>query len=170
MSKNKISQNLEKINWRIGENKFEKRSHEWINSYKTLFHSSVNIYLPYFLIFSGHQGFKCIYHNFSAWETEIKFKYMQLLTFTWSRDTIIIQLCFKETWFTQRFVSSMYRKHWKSCVGFQLFGQIGLIWAVQLKKYETAPNFIQLTQNLTSNCLLIYENLPVFTSSCMMWS
>ena len=61
-------------------------------SYKTLFHSSVNIYLPYFLIFSGHQGFKCIYHNFSAWETEIKFKYMQLLTFTWSRDTIIIQL------------------------------------------------------------------------------
>ena len=25
---------------------------------------------------------------------------------------------------------------------------------VQLNKYETAPNFIQLTQNLTSNCLL----------------
>ena len=32
------------------------------------------------------------------------------------------------TW--QRFVSSTYRKHWKSCVGFQLFRQIKLIWAV----------------------------------------
>jgi hypothetical protein len=26
---------------------------------------------------------------------------------------------------------------------------------LQLDKYETAPNFIQLTQNLTSDCLLI---------------
>ena len=26
---------------------------------------------------------------------------------------------------------------------------------LQLNKYETAPNFIQLSQNLTSNCLLI---------------
>ena len=26
---------------------------------------------------------------------------------------------------------------------------------VQLNKYETAPNFIQLSQNLTSDCLLI---------------
>ena len=26
---------------------------------------------------------------------------------------------------------------------------------VQLNKYETDPNFIQLNQNLTSNCLLI---------------
>ena len=29
-SKKKDKQNLEKINWRIGENKFEKRSHEWV--------------------------------------------------------------------------------------------------------------------------------------------
>ena len=26
---------------------------------------------------------------------------------------------------------------------------------LQLNKYETAPNFIQLSQNLTSDCLLI---------------
>ena len=26
---------------------------------------------------------------------------------------------------------------------------------VQLKQYETAPNFIQLTQNLTSDCWLV---------------
>ena len=37
---------------------------------------------------------------------------------------------------------------------------------VQLNKYETAPNFIQLTQNLTSDCLFV--DLAVFTSSCMM--
>ena len=28
-------------------------------------------------------------------------------------------------------------------------------WAIQLNKYEPASNFIQLTQNLTPNCLLI---------------
>ena len=38
---------------------------------------------------------------------------------------------------------------------------------LQLNKYETASNFIQLNQNLTSDCLLIQLNLPVFTSSCM---
>ena len=26
---------------------------------------------------------------------------------------------------------------------------------IQLNKYESGPNFIQLTQNLTSDCLLI---------------
>ena len=40
----------------------------------------------------------------------------------------------------------------------------------QLNKYETAPNFIQLSQNLTSDCLLISVLLPVFTSFCMVWS
>ena len=34
---------------------------------------------------------------------------------------------------------------------------------VQLNKYETAPNFIQFSQNLTSDCLLIQLNFPVFT-------
>ena len=29
------------------------------------------------------------------------------------------------------------------------------IFVVQLNKYETAPNFIQSIQNLTSDCLLI---------------
>ena len=33
--------------------------------------------------------------------------------------------------------------------------QTGKSTEVQLNKYETAPNFIQLTQNLTSDCLLI---------------
>ena len=33
---------------------------------------------------------------------------------------------------------------------------------VQLDKYETAPNFIQLNLNMTSDCLLIYLNFPVF--------
>ena len=40
--------------------------------------------------------------------------------------------------------------------------------AVQLNKYETAPNFIQLSQNLTSDCLLISVFLPVFTRFCIM--
>ena len=31
----------------------------------------------------------------------------------------------------------------------------------QLNKYETAPNFIQLNQNLTWDCLLIQLNLLV---------
>ena len=41
---------------------------------------------------------------------------------------------------------------------------------LQLNKYETAPNFIQLIQNLTWDCLLISVYLPVFTSFCMMCS
>ena len=32
---------------------------------------------------------------------------------------------------------------------------------IQLNKYETAPNFIQLSQNLTLDCLLISVDLPV---------
>ena len=36
------------------------------------------------------------------------------------------------------------------------------IQVVQFNKYETAPNFIQLSQNLTSDCLLISVFLPVF--------
>ena len=39
---------------------------------------------------------------------------------------------------------------------------------LQLKEYETAPYFIQLSQNLTSYCLLISVHLPVFTDFCMM--
>ena len=39
---------------------------------------------------------------------------------------------------------------------------------VQLNEYETVPYFIQLSQNLTSDCLLISVYYPVFTSSCMM--
>ena len=39
-----------------------------------------------------------------------------------------------------------------------------------LMKYETAPYSIQLSQNLTSDCLLISVFLPVFTSVCMIWS
>ena len=39
---------------------------------------------------------------------------------------------------------------------------------IQLNKYETAPNFIQLNQNFTLDCLLIYLNFPLFPSSCMM--
>ena len=35
-------------------------------------------------------------------------------------------------------------------------------------KHETAPNSFQLCQNLTSDCLLIQLNFPVFTRSCMM--
>ena len=30
-----------------------------------------------------------------------------------------------------------------------------LRYRIQIKKYETAPNFIQLNQNLISDCLLI---------------
>jgi hypothetical protein len=35
---------------------------------------------------------------------------------------------------------------------------------VQLNRYETAPYFFLLNQNLTRNCLLISVNYPVFTS------
>ena len=38
---------------------------------------------------------------------------------------------------------------------------------IQLNKYETAPNFIQLSQNLTLDCLLISVFFPVFPSFCM---
>ena len=38
---------------------------------------------------------------------------------------------------------------------------------IQLKKYDTAPKFIQLSQNLTSDCLLISVSFPVFPSFCM---
>ena len=34
---------------------------------------------------------------------------------------------------------------------------------LQLNEYETAPNFIQLSQKLTLECLLIQLNFPVFT-------
>ena len=40
-----------------------------------------------------------------------------------------------------RFVSSTYRKHWKSCVSFQLSGQIRLIWAVRYY----SPNWKQFS-------------------------
>ena len=33
----------------------------------------------------------------------------------------------------------------------------------QLNEYETAPYFLQLSQKLTSDCLLIYNFLPEFT-------
>ena len=39
---------------------------------------------------------------------------------------------------------------------------------VQLNQYETAPYFLQLGENLTLDCLLIYLNFPEFPSSCMM--
>jgi hypothetical protein len=41
---------------------------------------------------------------------------------------------------------------------------------VQLNEYETVLHFLQLSQNLTWDCLLISVNLPVFTSFCMMCS
>jgi hypothetical protein len=37
-----------------------------------------------------------------------------------------------------------------------------------VNEYETAPYFIQLSQNLTFDCLLISVYLPVFTDFCMM--
>ena len=36
-------QNLEKINWRIVENKYEKRSHEWVVEFSFLFISGSKI-------------------------------------------------------------------------------------------------------------------------------
>ena len=48
-----------------------------------------------------------------------------------------------------------------------VFGNIELIM-IQLNDYETVPYFHQLSQNLTSDCLLILVFLPVFTSFCMI--
>ena len=39
---------------------------------------------------------------------------------------------------------------------------------IQFNEYETAPIFIQLSQNVTLDCLLISVFLPVFTSFCMI--
>ena len=41
---------------------------------------------------------------------------------------------------------------------------------LQLNKYETAPYFLQLSQKLTLDCLLISVYLHVFTSFCIMCS
>ena len=43
----------------------------------------------------------------------------------------------------------------------EAFANLAQCIFLQLNKYETAPNFIQLSQNLTSNCLLISVFLPV---------
>ena len=39
---------------------------------------------------------------------------------------------------------------------------------LQINKNETAPHFIQLSQNLTSDCLLTSVYLLVFTSFCII--
>ena len=39
---------------------------------------------------------------------------------------------------------------------------------VQINEYETVPYFLQLSQNLTSDCLLISVHLPVVISYFMM--
>ena len=39
-------------------------------------------------------------------------------------------------------------------------------FAAQLNEYEAAPYLIQLSENLTSDCLLISVFLSVFTSFC----
>ena len=39
--------------------------------------------------------------------------------------------------------------------------------SVQLNEYETVLYFLQLSQHLTWDCLLISVYLPVFTSFCM---
>ena len=40
-----------------------------------------------------------------------------------------------------------------------MFSKILNFLFVQLYKYETAPNFVQLSQNLTSDCLLISRTI-----------
>ena len=40
---------------------------------------------------------------------------------------------------------------------------------IQLNENETAPYFIQLSQNMARYCLLIYEFLPVLTWIYMFW-
>ena len=58
---------------------------------------------------------------------------------------------------------------WKCCYWWQFW-----FWSspsLQLNEYETVPYFLQLSQNLTSDCFLISVYLSVFTSFCMMfWS
>ena len=45
-----------------------------------------------------------------------------------------------------------------------------LISIIQLNKYETAPYFLQLSQNLTSDCLLISVFLPSDHKIVLFWS
>ena len=46
---------------------------------------------------------------------------------------------------------------------FEIYSNVSIKRPVllQLNEYETAPNFIQLTQNLASDCLLIYSQVPI---------
>ena len=50
------------------------------------------------------------------------------------------------------------------------FDPLLIFQPLQLNQDETAPYFLQLSQNLTLHCLLIYLNFPEFPSFCMMWS
>ena len=45
-----------------------------------------------------------------------------------------------------------------------------ITWRVQLSEYERVLYFLQLSQKLTSDSLLISVFLPVYTRFCMMWS
>ena len=64
----------------------------------------------------------------------------------WNRGSNWIQIvwnvCFIHNWK----IIHLWRPHWQRKPNSKY---------IQLNKYETAPNFIQLTQNLTSDCLLI---------------
>ena len=42
-------------------------------------------------------------------------------------------------------------------------GLLRIMNSIQLNEYETAPHFIQFSQNLTCDCLLIYVFCPEFT-------
>ena len=42
------------------------------------------------------------------------------------------------------------------------------IGALQLNEYEMDPHFLQLIQNITPNCLLIYLFLPALTCSYLL--
>ena len=61
------------------------------------------------------------------------------------------------------------KNEWGWTIKYLISGDYKVV-CVQLNKYETAPNFIQLSRNVTWNCLLVSVYLPVFTSFCMMWS
>ena len=62
--------------------------------------------------------------------------------------------------------------HWN--IGNRFFDLLSILWqnsiSVQLNEYETDLVYLKLILHMTTDCLLIYVFLPVFTCSCVLWS
>ena len=90
--------------------------------------------------------------NFSTNKTKVVWTYSFFFALLCKRIEKCIQLFFESHWFSCS----------QSLSTRQVSRQIELITA-QLNEYETAPDFLQLSQNMTSDCLFTFVFSPVFT-------